>query len=298
MRKVGKSELRNSSWEEYLGDSLRGKVPVNQLTPKHPYLLNTLGLEDVLHKNTEHILLLTLDEAYTVVNSFYNIGTTYAGNIKDTLTGGKNIVKLISYHDSGKLVFNLKSLGIKAISYIHKGVVYIKVTGYPSLRRIINGTRYSLNNLKILELSITKAGISEGVISGTRFCIYFAGAVRIAELIFSSAHDVAQFIGNITMDVAKAIVSLFLTRIAVNVFGGTAMSMFVSSVVPISVTIFFVVSLGVAITYGLYSLDKSYQLSPKLIESIKKGLAEHRKIQEWNLKRSNPYLWSMINAGQ
>lgn len=298
MRKFDKSELRNSSWDEYLGDSLRGNVPINQLTPKHPYLLNTLGLEDVLNKNTEHVLLLTLDEAYAVVNSFYDIGTTYAGNIKDALTGSKNVVKLISYRDSGKNVFKLKSLGIKAISYVHKGAIYIKVTGYPSLRRIINGTRYSLNNLKILELSITKAGISEGVISGTRFCIYFAGAVRIAELIFSSAHDVAQFIGNITMDVAKAIVSLFLTRVAVNLFGGSAMSMFFSSIVPISVSIFFVVSLGVAITYGLYSLDKAYQLSPKLIESIKKGLAEHHKIQAWNLKRSNPYLWSMINAGQ
>ena len=298
MRAVNKSELRNASWDEYLGDSLRGKVPVNQLTPKHPYLLNTLGLEDVLHKNTEHVLLLTLDEAYTVINSFYDIGTTYAGNIKDAISGSKNVVKLISYHDSGKLVFKLKGLGIKAASYIHKGVVYIKVTGYPSLRRVINGTRYSLNNLKILELSITKAGISEGAMSGTRFCIYFAGAVRIAELIFSSEHDVAQFIGNITMDVAKAIVSLFLTKIAVNMFGGSAMSMFFSSIIPVSVTICIVVGLGFAITYGLYRIDKAYDLSPRLIESIKKGLAEYHKTQEWNLKHSNPYLWSMINMGR
>ena len=298
MRAANKSELRNSSWDEYFGDSLRGNVPINQLMPKHPYLLNMLGLDNVLHKNTEHILLLTLNEAYAVVNSFYDIGTTYAGNIKDTITGSKNIVKLISYCDSGKLVFKFKGLGVKASSYIHKGVVYIKITGYPSLRRIINGASYSLNNPKILDLCITKAGVFEGAISGTRFCIYFAGAVRVAELIFSSVHDVAQFIGNIMMDVAKVIVSMFLTNFVVNFFGGTAMSMFFSSIIPVSLTICIVVSLGFAITYGLYRLDKAYNLSPRLIESIKKGLAEHHKAQEWNLKHSNPYLWSMINVGQ
>ena len=102
MRIINKSELRNSSWDDYLDDSLRGNVPINQLTLKAPYLLNTLGLEDVLHKNTEHVQLLSLDEVYTVINSFNDTGTAYEGNIKDTLTGSENIVKLIVYRDSGK----------------------------------------------------------------------------------------------------------------------------------------------------------------------------------------------------
>lgn len=55
-------------WEDYLGDTLRGNVPVNQLIPQHPYLLDTLKLEEVLHKNTEHIMLLTTDEASAVIS--------------------------------------------------------------------------------------------------------------------------------------------------------------------------------------------------------------------------------------
>jgi hypothetical protein len=136
------------AWHDYLGDMLRGDVPVNQLVPQHPYLLDTLKLEEVLHKNTEHILLLNTDEAYAVLNALYNKGTTYSGNIKDATSGMKNISKLVSYKDAGKLVINLKGLGIKAVPYVHKGVTYIKITGYPSVRRILNGTRYAVNNPK------------------------------------------------------------------------------------------------------------------------------------------------------
>ncbi|WP_330983262.1 MULTISPECIES: hypothetical protein [Enterobacterales] len=37
---------QNPSWADYLGDSLRGNVPVNQLIPQHPYILDTLGLAE------------------------------------------------------------------------------------------------------------------------------------------------------------------------------------------------------------------------------------------------------------
>ena len=282
------------AWHDYLGDTLRGNVPVNQLIPQHPYLLNTLQLEEALYKNTEHIMLLNMDEAYAVMDALYNKGTTYSGNIKDAVSGMKNMSKLVSYKDAGKLVINLKGLGIKAIPYVHKGVTYIKITGYPSVRRILNGTRYAVNNIKILELGIGKAGINAGILSGARFCIYFALAQRVVEFIFSSEHDVAAFIGNITMDVAKVIVTIFVTEIAVAIGSGLATAL--SIVVPISVGIALIVLLGIGITASLLYLDEKYHLSDRLIKSIKKGLEEHQKVMDWNLQHSNPYLFSMMNG--
>ncbi|MCW1828060.1 hypothetical protein OLZ31_14485 [Enterobacter asburiae] len=284
------------AWHDYLGDTLRGNVPVNQLILQHPYLLDTLQLEEALHKNTEHIMLLNMDEAYAVMDALYNKGTTYSGNIKDAVSGMKNMSKLVSYKDAGKLVINLKGLGIKAIPYVHKGVIYIKITGYPSVRRILNGTRYAVNNPKILELGIGKAGINAGVLSGARFCIYFALAQRVVEFIFSSGHDVAAFIGNITMDVAKVIVSIFVTKIAVTAVAWIITSVGFSVILPISIGIVLIVALGFTITYGLFKLDEKYHLSDRLIKSIKKGLEEHQKVTDWNLWHSNPYLLSMMNG--
>lgn len=104
---------QNPSAADYLGDVLRGNVPVNQLIPQHPYILDTLGLAEAFEKNTTHIMLLTLDEAQSVIEDLDNskpviLATTYAGNIKDSIAGAKNISKLVSYTDAGKLVYRLK----------------------------------------------------------------------------------------------------------------------------------------------------------------------------------------------
>ena len=278
---------RPSTWDDYLGDMLRGNVPVNRLIPQHPYLLDTLKLEEILHKNTEHIMLLTVDEAYAAFNEIYDKGTTYAGNIKDTAAGAKNIFKLASYKDAGKLIFRFKGLGIKAQSYLHKGVTYIKITGYPSVRRILNGTRYAANNPKILEIGIGKAGFNAGILSGARFCIYFAAAQRVIEYIFSSQHDVATFIGNITMDVAKVIVTIFVTKIIVSFTAAVAGALSVT--IPISAGIFLTVFIGFLITKKLFSLDETYHFSRRFIKNIEKGMEEQRKIMEWNMLHSSPY---------
>lgn len=281
------------TWENYLGDLLRGNAPVNQLIPDHPYLLDTLKLEEILHKNTTHIMLLTMDEAYAVADTFYNYGTTYAGNIKDTVSGLTNIFKFTSFIDADKLVFRLKGLGIKAVPYFHKGVAYIKITGYPSVRRILNGTRYAVNHPKILEIGIGQAGIQAGILSGARFCIYFAAAQRVVEYIFSSEHDVATFIGNITADVAKVIVSVFITNIVISFTGGLAA--LGSIVISISAGIFLTVALGLIITTALFKMDEEYSLSTRLINTIKEGMDKQQKIMEWNMLHSSSYTSSSPN---
>ncbi|MDK9605040.1 hypothetical protein [Lelliottia wanjuensis] len=282
------------TWENYMGDVLRGNVPPNQLIPQHPYLLDTLKLEEILHKNIEHIMLLTVDEAYAAFNEIYDKGTTYAGNIKDATAGAKNIFKLASYRDAGKLIFRFKGLGIKAQSYLHKGVTYIKITGYPSVRQILNATRYTASNPKILEVGIGKAGINAGILSGARFCIYFAAAQRVVEYIFSSQHDVATFIGNITMDVAKVIVTIFITRILFSL--GSGLAVLGSSVIPISVGIVIIVFIGIAITTGLMLLDKKYKLSDRLIQHIRDGMVEQQKIMHWNMLNTNSHISLLING--
>jgi len=281
-------------WEHYLGDTLRGNVPINQLIPQHPYLLDPLQLEEALHKNTEHIMLLTMDEARVIADTLYKHGTTYAGNIKDTATGVKNIFKLISYRDAETLVFRLQGLGIKAVTYMHNGTPYIKITGYPSVRQILNGTRYSVTHPKILELGIGKAGLKAGILSGARFCIYFSAAQRVTEFIFSSQYEVATFIGNITMDVAKAIVTVYLTQLALAMTTGLAAAS--SIVIPISVNICIIIALGIVITIGLIYFDKKYKLSESLINDIKKGMEEHKGILDWNLQHSNAHLSSMMDG--
>ncbi|HHI2446008.1 TPA: hypothetical protein ACP41B_004398, partial [Enterobacter cloacae] len=157
---------------------------------------------------------------------------------------------------------------------------------YPSLRRILNGTRYRIDHPKVLEVGIGRAGFRNGIMSGARLCIWFSACWRLVELIFKSDHDVAAFLGNVTMDVAKVIVGVFVSRLA-GVFYSLTISPFIASAaVPVWGQIVGVVVLGFFIAWNLNELDKHYDLSNKLIEFIRKGLKEQQKIAEWNARNS------------
>ncbi|EBS7635321.1 hypothetical protein CDR68_16350 [Salmonella enterica] len=294
------SELNNQnpSWSDYLGDALRGNVPVNQLIPQHPYILDTLGLAESFDKYTQHLMLMTLEEAQVIVDDLCNskpvkLATAYAGNINDSVAGARKVSKLITYVDVGKLVYRLKGLGIKAIEYKYGGETYVKITGYASLRRILQGTRYKVNSPRLLELGIGSAGINGSIISGAKFCIWFSLAWHTVELIFKSDHDVAAFIGNITMDVAKIIVTVFVTKILVAI--GTAVAAAGSIVVSIATGVVIIVVIGFAITYALDYLDNKYKLSDKLIATVREGLKAKQAIEEWNFKHTDPFTLGLMN---
>ncbi|WP_234943347.1 hypothetical protein, partial [Enterobacter hormaechei] len=254
--------LRGNNWQR----NLRFENEIKQLK-------NSLG------NNANHIMLLTPDEAQGVIDDLLGsqpvgFSTTYAGNIKETVSATKNLSKLFSYQQAGKIVFTLKGLGIKATQYAYQGKMYVKITGYPSLRRILNGTRYRINHPKVLEVGIGSVGFQNGIMSGARFCIWFSACWRLVELIFKSDHDVAAFLGNVTMDVAKVIVGVFVSRL-VGEGISLAISPFIASVaVPVWGQIVCVVVIGIAIANALNGLDKQYDLSNKLIDCIKKGMKE------------------------
>ena len=247
-------------------------------------------LKNNLNSNTQHIILLTPEEAQGVIEDLLSsksvsFSTNYAGNIKDTADATKKLSKLFSYQQAGKIVFTLKGLGIKATQYAYQGKLYVKITGYPSLRRILNGTRYRINHPKVLEVGIGSAGFRDGIMSGARFCIWFSACWRLIELLFKSEHDVAALLGNVTMDVAKVIVSIFVSQSVGSALELAVPLLFSSAAVPVWGEIVGVVVLGFIIARSLNEVDKKYELSDKLIACIREGLKERQRIEEWNIQR-------------
>lgn len=248
-------------------------------------------LKNSLVNNAHHIMLLTPDEAQGVVDDLLgsqpvSFSTTYAGNIKETVSAAKSLSKLFSYQQAGKIVFTLKGFGIKATQYVYRGKLYVKITGYPSLRRILNGTRYRINHPKVLEVGIGSAGFRNGIMSGARFCIWFSACWRLVELIFKSEHDVAAFLGNVTMDVAKVIVGVFISRLAGRGAVWFVSSFVASAAVPVWGQIVCIVALGIIVASTLNVIDKQHRLSNDLIDCLRQGLKEQQKIAERNTQNS------------
>ncbi|WP_387465999.1 DUF1240 domain-containing protein [Photorhabdus tasmaniensis] len=126
--------------------------------------------------------------------------SSYAGNIRDAF-GFTNVVR------------EFKRLGIKATEYVGKnGEKYIKISGYAGVRKFITASRYGASNMKMISMGIGQQGINSGIVKGMKFCILFSVAYRAVEYIFKDEYTLADFLGNIAVDLAKtAVVAVFLS---------------------------------------------------------------------------------------
>lgn len=244
-------------------------------------------------------MLLTLEEAQGVVDDFLNsqhmkFGTTYAGNIRETIIGGKDISKNMSNANITKLFFRLKALGVNANKYDIGKKIYVKITDYKSIRKILRLPRFKINPARLLDFSVSMVKTSVDTLKGARFCVWFSFAWRIVESIFKSECKVEEFLGNITMDIAKIIVTVYLTNIAIAM--GTAVTVVCGAAVPMVLGVVAIIAIGYLITWSLDSLDNKYQLSDKLIAAIRQGLEARQKIEQWNLKHAGPFTSSLMNT--
>ncbi|RJT22368.1 hypothetical protein [Buttiauxella izardii] len=287
------SYLRPSS--EKPKDYLRDDHTFSSYPSMNPVLRDMAVMNESFITENHYITLLTFDEAQSITDELlgnmdhffsYRAGP---GNIKDGLDGFRTIGKLMTYHNEfGKLIIRFQSLGMRAVKCSVGGKDYIKLTGYPAMRRILNGTRYSLRNPQILEMGIGIRGLGISIVKGAKFCICCSLAWRAVELIFKSGYDLVGFLVDVTMDVAKIIVS----SVAIGVVGGIA----VLASSPIALTAAIIIIAGIALNKGLNVLDDKLGLSASLKVKLRIALAEEQRMKEWNQKHSSTFLNLLANT--
>ncbi|WP_350316125.1 hypothetical protein OHK33_19080 [Pectobacterium aroidearum] len=177
-----------------------------------------------------------------------------------------NIAEAVSV---SRIVMEMKGVGVTATEYVGKnGSKYIKLSGYPGVRKYLDATRYLVGNQKILDMGIGTKGIESGIATGARFCIIFSAAYRAVELMLKDEYALTDFFVNLTMDAAKLAVSIGAAWGA-KTLATTAM-VTGGSVVLIACGIFLV---GFAVGFSLFWLDNKYKIS----ETIIKNLKSHKK---------------------
>ncbi|MFJ5378643.1 hypothetical protein ACIPSX_14980 [Pectobacterium sp. CHL-2024] len=178
-----------------------------------------------------------------------------------------NIAEAVSV---SRIVMEMKGFGVTATEYVGKnGSKYIKLSGYPGVRKYLDATRYLVSNQKVLDIGIGTKGIESGIATGARFCIVFSGAYRAIELMVKDEYALTDFFVNLTMDAAKLAVSVGVAwgakTAATSVMVATG-----GSVIIIAGGIFL---LGIVVSFSLLWLDNEYKIS----ETIIKNLKSHKK---------------------
>ncbi|OKP31075.1 hypothetical protein BSQ40_03545 [Serratia fonticola] len=193
--------------------------------------------------------------------------STYAGNIYDA-------------RGLFDVIIEFKRIGITATLFTGaNGVNLIHISGYAGLRRTITGTRYAANHPQMLAMGIGQQGINTGIVRGVRFCILFSVGYRILESIFKDEYTLADFIGNITADMAK----LAITTVASYALGValTATAIVGGSIIAVAAILFIA---GFFIVAILDNIDKHYGISNKLTALLKERMKVKPRTPEANFQ--------------
>ncbi|WP_340612080.1 hypothetical protein [Xenorhabdus bharatensis] len=290
----------NPTWHGYLGDYLNGKVGINQLIPQHEFF-DSIGLEKELNKNTQYHYVLTLAQAQSIIEDINpsrpqnpSHGESLARGIEeDGQTKGPmshvfsvtdpispyagNIYDSRGFYDVCR---EFQRLNITARTHVaENGRTYIHVSGHAGLRRLVRGTRYGANHPQMIGMGIGQQGLNNSIVRGVRFCIIFSIGYRVVESIFKDEYTLADFLGNITIDMAKTAITAAASWAVGTVLTATAI---VGGSIIAAAGIVLVT--GFLVAYGLDVLDKQYGISEKLIAFLKEQRDRKPRAPEADLR--------------
>ena len=274
------------TWSGYMGDYLRGNVGINQLKPQHEFF-DAIGLEKVLRENVQYEALISAEQAVEILEDIKPPTTVNRGD-RDAMLRDRNrqanpFSTIFKYTDpvspyAGtihdipsviKLVGEFRSLGINAKEFrAANGKTYIRISGHAGVRQIVIGTRYGANHPTILNMGIGMQGLKDGIVKGVKFCLVFSFIYRGLEWAFKDEYHFADFMGNVTTDMAK---------MALVAAGSWAVGAFYLSTAAVGASIiavgFIVLLVGFGIAVALEYIDKKYGIS----EGIIKYMSEESK---------------------
>ncbi|WP_323838650.1 hypothetical protein [Photorhabdus africana] len=141
-----------------------------------------------------------------------------------------------------------------------------------------------------ISMGIGQQGVNSSIVKGIKFNILFSSAYRAVAYIFKDEYTLADFLGNISVDMAKAAVAAFASWV-IGTFAATAFATGASVIVVAGIML----AIGIATTSILDSIDKNFKISETIINLIKKELERKPKTPEANF---NQFLHNWGNYGK
>ena len=145
--------------------------------------------------------------------------------------------------------------------------------GWPIGRKVITGTRYRVDNPKIIELQIGKPGLRAAARESARFGVYLVVAVDLADYILRDSSTLGQLLASLTIDIPSVVLAAAIGGAAGSFIAGTSVAGLAAvgalAVGPFVVALF----VGVVAGLALYQLDDTFGLTEKLGRLYDEGLS-------------------------
>ena len=152
----------------------------------------------------------------------------------------------------------------------------VHIKGWPNGRKILSGTRYRVDNVKMMEMQIGKPGIQAAAKESARFGLILVVAVDLFQ--FTRDHNLAHLLGSLTLDIPSVALA--------SAIGAIAGSAVVGSTLPVLATIgafalgpaLVAFGVGVLVGVAIWKLDQYFHINEKLTAMYESAL---NKLQRW-----------------
>ena len=216
---------------------------------------------------------LTVEEADKLLHEEETQGKLWIGPFKDGLGGGTVLVKLARDFASWKgarVYFSTSKAGHELVTF----------KGWPAGRKLISGTRYRVDNPKIVEMQIGKTGIRAAGRESARFGLYIVVAADVIDFVANDKATLGQLLANLSVDIPSVLIASAVGTAAASavVSSSVAGLALIGSFAVGPLIVGFVV--GVAVGYALYKLDEHFHFSEQLGKVYDKALA--RLAEAWH----------------
>lgn len=215
---------------------------------------------------------LTVPQADQHLKDYETQAKNWVGPFKDVAGTGKLAVRLARDINCWK--------GVRVTFREGKDGTLVIIKGWPHGRKLLPGTRYRVDNPKIMELQIGKPGLRAAARESARFGVIFVVAVDVADYFLRDKATLGELLGALTVDIPSVVLASAIGAAA----GSWAASTTIAGLAVIGTfaigPALVALAVGVVVGYGLYLLDDHFHFGEKLGRAYDRGLEKLRQVWE------------------
>lgn len=219
---------------------------------------------EAIRQNQHEIYVVSFDEMDNVIKSLPPAKRTKAQKQWESIRG--SVGAGANYYSAStdavkmaKLIGDLGGVSTQAYIKNYGGKPHIVLKGRPGLRKILTGTKYGIQNPKVVSLGLGRhAAVGAAKVGGV-VSLVLLSAYRIADYALTDEATLSRLIGTLATDVVKVGIVTAASVGAAIVAGGAALA-----VGPIMA----VVLVGFGAAMALEALDQHYGITEKVVAGL------------------------------
>lgn len=213
----------------------------------HEVFVVSMEEMDAIIRSSVHRNKKSVQGAWEKIKNKVGVGANYTASVDDMRT-------------MAKLVGDLGSYGARVYIKSYGGKTHIILKGHPGLRKILTGTKYGIQNPKVVTMGLGKAGAVKAAKSGGILTIVLMTTYRVVDYVLTDEATLTQLVGALATDVVK---------IGITTGASIAVASFVAGVTTLAIgPILAVIVVGIGVSMLLDNLDKKYGITDRIIAGL------------------------------